>query len=224
MSSFCSCWAVLECLPTKLSFSSCNFVNCTKQHRHVRTRTAHARTHTHAKLQPLLHKTTCMQCQHAVFNGLQFRYACTTSASPSFQVHVCLFIWTFVEHLTPRRVLSASWRQLQRYSLLPSHHMWLWMSDCSLTQRILNIHQSGCRACNCYMTGATWNVLLFLDLTVHHRKIGLFSLICALVPVEPPFLPSASDSLGNNSTTYTCCQQLLSIIQQHIPAVNSYCE
>ena len=29
ISSFCSCWAVLECLPTNLSFSSCNFVNCT---------------------------------------------------------------------------------------------------------------------------------------------------------------------------------------------------
>ena len=35
--------------------------------------------------------------------------------------------------------------------------VWLWMSDCSFTQHVSNIHLSGYSTISCYMTGATWN-------------------------------------------------------------------
>ena len=60
------------------------------------------------------------------------------------QVENRLFIhlWTQVEHLLLRWALSA-WQWQPLHFCLHSSHMQFWMSDCSFTQRALNIHRSG---------------------------------------------------------------------------------
>ena len=64
----------------------------------------------------------------------------------------CFYIWTLVLRLISKWAPSASqWQLLSailcfRAGPLHSSCMILWMNDCNFTQRVLNIHRSGCSA------------------------------------------------------------------------------
>ena len=58
----------------------------------------------------------------------------------------CVYLFIYIRTLVERSrwAISASQWQLWRFSLhLRSSRMQLWMSDCSFTQHVLKIHQSG---------------------------------------------------------------------------------